>query len=154
MKVDLPEFFVDARYETCILLSVLSQVSRRLSLKCISRVHQPSLLSLKHSDFRQIPDHQEVYLDNTGKASIVLEVVERVEDAANDLEAMHVHLKDIVDPKDRLNFWWETPIEMPKLRYVGPFQLVALMFQLLFRPAAPIVSTLRHLYIAIIRIPF
>lgn len=79
-------------------------------------------------------------------------MVERVEDAANDLEAMHVHLKDIVDPKDRLNFWWETSITMPKLRYVGPFHLVTLVFQLLFRPAAPIVSTLRHLYNATIRI--
>jgi len=81
---------------------------------------------LKYSDFRQIPDHQEVYMEGSGLASIVLEVVECVQDAANDLEAMHIHLKDIVDSKDRLNFWWEKAISMPKLGYVRTFPIIAL----------------------------
>ena len=64
-------------------------------------------------------------MDNTGRASIIFEVVERVEDATNDLQAMHVHLKDIVDTKDRLNFWWEKPITMTKLGYVSTLPITA-----------------------------
>ncbi|QIX00574.1 hypothetical protein AMS68_006091 [Peltaster fructicola] len=47
------------------------------------------------SDFRQVPDHQEVYLDKDGFTSIVVEILERVEQP--DIEALKYHLHDLVD---------------------------------------------------------
>lgn len=120
MKVDVPETFVDARYEPRVLFSVLPKCVNLALIPRVLHVHQLSLLFSKPSDFRQIPDHQEVYVDNTGRDSIVIEVVERVKDADDDLEALRLHLKDIVDTQDRMNIWYEKQITMPKFPYVEP----------------------------------
>lgn len=47
------------------------------------------------SDIRQVPDHQEVYLDKDGYTSIIVEVLERVEKP--DTDAVLYHLQDILD---------------------------------------------------------
>ncbi|KAK5135051.1 hypothetical protein LTR08_005711 [Meristemomyces frigidus] len=47
------------------------------------------------SEMRQVPDHQEVWLDPNGFTSIVVEILERVEKP--DLEALQHHLDDLVE---------------------------------------------------------
>ena len=47
------------------------------------------------SNMRQVPDHQEVWLDSEGFTSIVVEILERVEKP--DLEALKFHLEDLVE---------------------------------------------------------
>ncbi|CAK3971077.1 ran-interacting mog1 [Lecanosticta acicola] len=49
------------------------------------------------SEIRQVPDNQEVYLDRAGFSSIVVDILERVTDKPNDIEALKFHLSDIVD---------------------------------------------------------
>lgn len=54
------------------------------------------------SNIRQIPDHQEVYLDNSGYTSIVFEILQRVEKP--DEEALQYHFHDLVrDTGDSTN---------------------------------------------------
>ncbi|KAF2130006.1 Mog1p/PsbP-like protein [Dothidotthia symphoricarpi CBS 119687] len=48
------------------------------------------------SQIRQIPDHQEVYLDNDGYSSIVVEILEYVR-KPSDGEALQHHFADLVD---------------------------------------------------------
>lgn len=48
-----------------------------------------------HSEIRQVPDNQEVYLDKDGFTSIVVEILERVDKP--DVEALKYHLQDIVE---------------------------------------------------------
>ncbi|RAR07316.1 Mog1p/PsbP-like protein [Stemphylium lycopersici] len=45
---------------------------------------------------RQIPDHQEVYLDNNGYTSIVVEILEYVDKSSDD-EALQFHFGDLVE---------------------------------------------------------
>lgn len=49
-----------------------------------------------HSNIRQIPDHQEVYLDTNGYTSIVVEILEYVDKPSDD-EALQYHFADLVD---------------------------------------------------------
>ncbi|KAL6709549.1 hypothetical protein ACN47E_001484 [Coniothyrium glycines] len=48
------------------------------------------------SQIRQVPDHQEVYLDSEGYSSIVVEILEYV-DKSSDEEALQYHFADLVD---------------------------------------------------------
>lgn len=48
------------------------------------------------SEIRQVPDHQEVWLDTNGFTSIIVEILERV-DKPSDIEALEYHLRDIVE---------------------------------------------------------
>ncbi|KAF2259981.1 Mog1p/PsbP-like protein [Lojkania enalia] len=48
------------------------------------------------SNIRQIPDHQEVYLDANGYSSIVFDILERVE-KSSDEEALQYHFQDLID---------------------------------------------------------
>lgn len=48
------------------------------------------------SSIRQVPDHQEVYLDSSGFTSIIFDITERVENVATDEEALKFHFDDIV----------------------------------------------------------
>lgn len=51
-----------------------------------------------YSQIRQVPDHQEVYLDRSGFSSVVFDILERVHNAQNDdVEALKFHLQDIVE---------------------------------------------------------
>ena len=47
------------------------------------------------SEMRQVPDHQEVWLDSEGFTSIVIEILERVEKP--DLAALQYHLEDLAE---------------------------------------------------------
>ena len=53
------------------------------------------------SDIRQVPDHQEVWIDKDGYTSIVFEILERVEKP--DDEALRYHSRDIVEEEDEGN---------------------------------------------------
>ena len=59
------------------------------------------------SDIRQVPDNQEVWLDTDGFTSIVFDILQRVY-AKSDVEALKVHLEDIVDEdKDKMQILQE-----------------------------------------------
>lgn len=62
------------------------------------------------STIRQVPDHQEVYLDKDGFTSIIFDITERVglpgSGPATDGAAMTTHLEDIVDSDtDTVKVW-------------------------------------------------
>ncbi|KAI9752683.1 MAG: hypothetical protein M4579_005521 [Chaenotheca gracillima] len=56
------------------------------------------------SKIRQIPDHQEVYLDNDGLTSIIFEINERVDasvvGSTSDEDAVRYHLDDVIEAED------------------------------------------------------
>jgi len=64
------------------------------------------------STIRQVPDHQEVYLDKDGFTSIIFDITERVggpgSGPATDGAAMTTHLEDIVDSDDDVVKVWST----------------------------------------------
>ncbi|TAQ85827.1 hypothetical protein B7494_g5833 [Chlorociboria aeruginascens] len=62
------------------------------------------------STIREVPDHQEVYLDKDGFSSIIFDITERVglagSGAATDGAALTTHLEDIVDSDtDTVQVW-------------------------------------------------
>lgn len=62
-----------------------------------------------HSNIRQVPDNQEVYLDGDGFTSVVVEILEREEKPDN--EALEYHLRDLVeddedDAAEKTKVWW------------------------------------------------
>ncbi|APA14118.1 hypothetical protein SS1G_11041 [Sclerotinia sclerotiorum 1980 UF-70] len=72
------------------------------------------------STIRQVPDHQEVYLDKDGFTSIIFDITERVGTAgsspATDGAAMTTHLEDIVDSDlDTVKVWSITDTKFTKL---------------------------------------
>jgi hypothetical protein len=48
------------------------------------------------SQIRQIPDHQEVYLESEGYSSIVVEILEYIDKPSDD-EALQYHFADLVE---------------------------------------------------------
>jgi hypothetical protein len=46
------------------------------------------------STLRQVPDHQEVFVQNQGLVSIMFDIMERV--TGSDQDAMKIHLNDVV----------------------------------------------------------
>lgn len=68
------------------------------------------------SDIRQVPDHQEVWLDRDGYTSVVFEILEQVE-KGSDEEALKYHLEDLVEEDDigRMNVWGSNTAYMSKL---------------------------------------
>ncbi|KAI9878453.1 MAG: hypothetical protein M1830_000837 [Pleopsidium flavum] len=67
------------------------------------------------SDIRQVPDHQEVYLDKDGFTSIVFDLVERVDPVANDEEALKYHLEDMVESGEQSQIWSSNRVKLPNL---------------------------------------
>jgi RNA:NAD 2'-phosphotransferase (TPT1/KptA family) len=68
-----------------------------------------TILIFSSSNIRQVPDNQEVYLDNSGFSSIVVELLERVDKPEN--EALEYHLRDLVeddedDAAQKTKVWW------------------------------------------------
>ncbi|KAL8971780.1 MAG: hypothetical protein Q9183_000895 [Haloplaca sp. 2 TL-2023] len=57
------------------------------------------------SNIREVPDHQEIYLDANGFSSIVIELAERVSDPSTDQAALRYHFEDIVDEQDTSKIW-------------------------------------------------
>jgi hypothetical protein len=56
----------------------------------------PTRITNQESQIREIPDHQEVYLDTDGYSSIVIEILEYVQ-KPSDAEALSYHFDDLVD---------------------------------------------------------
>ncbi|KAK4889530.1 hypothetical protein LTR27_011705 [Elasticomyces elasticus] len=72
------------------------------------------------SGLRQVPDHQEVYLDKDGYTSIVVDILERVE-KENDQEALKYHLKDLVqEDEGEVTTWDISEVKMGKLQDTIP----------------------------------
>ncbi|RDL30449.1 Ran-interacting Mog1 protein [Venustampulla echinocandica] len=72
------------------------------------------------SKFRQVPDHQEVFLDKDGFTSIIFDITERVglpgSGPAIDGAALTTHLEDIVDSEvDTVQVWNTSNTEFSKL---------------------------------------
>jgi hypothetical protein len=78
ITVDLPSNFADTRSAQS------TPVTTTLHTNC------------SNSTIREIPDHQEVYLDRDGYSSIVLEILEYVS-KPSDTEALAYHFDDLVD---------------------------------------------------------
>lgn len=70
---------------------------------------------MTNSNIRQVPDNQEVYLDNAGFSSIVFDILERVE-KGNDLEALKFHLADIVEEdRGEVRVWGSQEVKLGKM---------------------------------------
>ncbi|KAI1080275.1 hypothetical protein F5B20DRAFT_540069 [Whalleya microplaca] len=72
------------------------------------------------STLRQVPDHQEVYIDKDGFTSIIFEITERVGSPGTGAEidgrALTTHLEDLVqDDIDRVKVWNTTPTLFSRL---------------------------------------
>ncbi|KAI4204642.1 MAG: hypothetical protein LQ350_000957 [Teloschistes chrysophthalmus] len=67
------------------------------------------------SNIREVPDHQEIYLDASGFSSIVIEIAERVTDPPTDDEALRFHFEDIVDEQDSSRVWRTDIASLPHL---------------------------------------
>jgi hypothetical protein len=85
---------------------------------------QYNLLINLPSTIRQVPDHQEVYLDKDGFTSIIFDIVERVglpgSGPAVDGAALTTHLEDIVDSDDdTVKVWNTSNTQFSKLPYVS-----------------------------------
>ena len=71
-----------------------------------------------NSTIREVPDHQEVYIDAKGYSNIIVEILERVENdvAATDEDALKYHLHDIVATEtDETKFWGGGTAHMTRL---------------------------------------
>ncbi|KAL8932525.1 MAG: hypothetical protein Q9216_006798 [Gyalolechia sp. 2 TL-2023] len=65
------------------------------------------------SDIREVPDHQEIYLDASGFSSIIVEIAERVSEPPTDDEALKFHFEDIVEEQDTGRIWQTDSANLP-----------------------------------------
>ncbi|KAI4098993.1 MAG: hypothetical protein LQ339_006186 [Xanthoria mediterranea] len=65
------------------------------------------------SNIREVPDHQEIYLDASGFSSIIVEIAERVSQPPTDQEALEFHFHDIVDEHDTGRIWQTDVAHLP-----------------------------------------
>ncbi|KAF3033815.1 hypothetical protein E8E12_003567 [Didymella heteroderae] len=66
------------------------------------------------SQIREVPDHQEVYLDSNGYSSIVVEILE-YQEKGSDEEALQYHFADLIDEEDSTNILEQGRAVMAKL---------------------------------------
>jgi hypothetical protein len=106
-------------------------------------------LTISHSNIRQVPDNQEVYLDGDGFSSVVVEILERVD--LPDGEALEYHLRDLVDDEEddvtaeKTKVWWRADARGGKLPWVWCIDLPFLLCSFLlhtdtlrpYRPNTP-----------------
>ncbi|KAI9868427.1 MAG: multicopy suppressor of ts gsp1 [Trichoglossum hirsutum] len=64
------------------------------------------------SDIRQVPDHQEVYLDKDGFASIIIDITERPDSVTTDEAALELHLDDIFGSDDQVRLWYQNRAQL------------------------------------------
>lgn len=102
IAVDLPSNFADTR-----------SVPDFLHLK--QPHHRAGQLTCDDSQIREVPDHQEVYLDTNGYSSIVVEILEYQEKGSNE-EALQYHFADLIDEEDSTNILEQGRAVMAKLR--------------------------------------
>ncbi|KAL8854065.1 MAG: hypothetical protein Q9221_001188 [Calogaya cf. arnoldii] len=65
------------------------------------------------SNIREVPDHQEIYLDASGFSSVIVEIAERVSQPPTDQEALKFHFEDIVDEHDTSRTWHTGVAQLP-----------------------------------------
>ena len=80
-------------------------------------------MSGAHSKLRQVPDNQEVWIDQDGFTSIIFDITERVGPAGSgpkiDGQAMTDHLEDMVGSDiNTLKIWNTAETEFSRLEYV------------------------------------
>ncbi|KAL8675405.1 MAG: hypothetical protein Q9168_000236 [Polycauliona sp. 1 TL-2023] len=68
------------------------------------------------SNIREVPDHQEIYLDASGFSSVIIEIAERVSHPPGDQEALKFHFEDIVDDLDTSKIWHTDVAQLPHLK--------------------------------------
>jgi Ran-interacting Mog1 protein len=107
---DLPEKFTDVRY-----------ASSSLDGSCPWQPVQ-YLTQNEYSKLRQVPDNQEVYIDQDGFTSIIFEITERVGEPGSspeiDGKAMTTHLEDIVGSDfDTVKVWNTKETMFSRLAY-------------------------------------
>lgn len=72
------------------------------------------------SNIREVPDHQEIYLDASGFSSVIIELAERVTQPPTDEEALKFHFEDIVDDHDTSRIWRTDAAHLAHFSYVEP----------------------------------
>jgi hypothetical protein len=62
-----------------------------------------------YSNFRQVPDTEEVYVDKDGLTNVIFEILERVDqpEAATDEAALKYHFDDIATGDDDFTQVWQ-----------------------------------------------
>ena len=72
-------------------------------------------LLTQHSQIREVPDHQELYLDENGYSGVIFEILEYV-DKPTDAEALQYHFADLVDGTgDETNMLEQSSATMQKI---------------------------------------
>ena len=110
ITVDLPSNFADTRS----VLKFLPAPSRAPSTSRIANACA-KLTCQQHSQIREVPDHQEVYLDTNGYSSIVVEILE-YQEKGSDEEALQYHFADLIDEEDSTNILEQGQAVMTKLK--------------------------------------
>ncbi len=103
ITVDLPSNYADTR-------SVIEFLQRPGA-----PLHSACQLTCQHSQIREVPDHQEVYLDTNGYSSIVVEILE-YQEKGSDEHALQYHFADLIDEEDSTNILEQGRAAMAKLR--------------------------------------
>ncbi|KAL9042710.1 MAG: hypothetical protein Q9214_003700 [Letrouitia sp. 1 TL-2023] len=69
---------------------------------------------LDATNFRPVPDHQEVYFAPNGRYSIIIDLLNRVSHLPTDGDAFSFHVQDILDEADRTQSWYShiRPVEL------------------------------------------
>ena len=104
---DLPDNFADVRH-------VIHTVDDSLYVS-----HDPSRLTLS-SKIREVPDNQEVYIDQDGFTTIIFDITERVGSPGSNAEidgrALTTHLEEIVGSEiDTVKVWNSTETQFSRL---------------------------------------
>jgi ABC-type uncharacterized transport system involved in gliding motility auxiliary subunit len=89
-------------------------------IAAIFHPHKKRLL-ISNSAIREVPDHQEVYLDANGLTSIIFDITERVtpDQAPTDEDALKYHFSDIISgTTDTTKYWHGGTAVLTKLTYV------------------------------------
>jgi len=87
--------------------------------------HKSQVLTPR-SKIRTVPDNQEVYLDNDGFTSIIVDILERIETEGDsplerDGKAMTAHLEDIAgEDAENVRVWNTTETRFTHLEYISP----------------------------------
>ncbi|KAL8989491.1 MAG: hypothetical protein Q9177_001630 [Variospora cf. flavescens] len=109
------------------------------------------------SNIREVPDHQEIYLDASGFSSVIIEIAERVTQPPTDEEALKFHFEDIVDDNDTSKIWHTDLVHLPRFPPDTPcYNLLATTTPPPLsndNAARPLTPTFTAVILALIRLP-
>jgi len=80
-----------------------------------------------HRKLREVPNNQEVWIDENGFTTIIFDITERVGKSGSgpeiDGKALTIHLEDIVrDDIETVKVWSSSKTQFSKLGYVSAFR--------------------------------